>query len=180
MFPRIDAAVSAGGSPIDVVRALAAADDVRAALAAVVGEAMIVALAPLLAYAALRLALVLASERGRRDGRGGGTPGKRAIGLEVRAHDGTPLGAARAGLRGVAAGLSWASAHLGHLLVALRADGRSLHDRVAGARVDWAPGRDAPPRWARRAWAGLALALGLALLGVAAWLGRGLWLLATL
>lgn len=180
MFPRIEAIASSGGSPMDVVRALSAADDVRAALAAVVGEAMVVALAPLLAYAALRLALVLACERGRRDGRGGGTPGKRAIGLEVRTLDGAPLGAARAGLRGVAAGLSWASLHLGHLLVAVRDDGRSLHDLVAGARVDWAAGRDAPPRWARQAWAAFVLALGLALLGLVAWLGHGLWLLATL
>jgi uncharacterized RDD family membrane protein YckC len=180
MFPRIEDVAMAGGSPMDVVTTLAAAGEVRVALAALVGHVTVAVLAPLLAYAALRLALVVACERGRRDGRGGGTPGKRAIGLEVRASDGAPLGAARAGLRGLAAGLSWASLHLGHLLVAVRADGRSLHDLLAGARVDWATGRDAPPRWARRAWAAFVLALGLAVLGVAAWLGQGLWLLATL
>lgn len=180
MVERIEDVAMAGGSPMEAVTTLAASGEVRVALAALVGEATIMALAPLLAYAALRLALVLACERGRRDGRGGGTPGKRAIGLEVRALDGAPLGAARAGLRGLAAGLSWASLHLGHLLVAVRDDGRSLHDLVAGARVDWAAGRDAPPRWARRAWAACVLALGLALLGLLAWLGHGLWLLATL
>ncbi len=180
MLPRIEDVVMAGGTPLEAAQALATAGEVRAAVAALAAALVVGVLAPVAGYAALRLALVLATEGGRRDGRAGATPGKRAIGLEVRALDGGPLGPGRAGLRGLAAGLSWASLHLGHLLVAVREDRRSLHDLLAGARVDWAPGRDAPPRWARRAWAGLVLALGLALLAVAAWLGHGLWLLATL
>jgi uncharacterized RDD family membrane protein YckC len=94
------------------------------------------------------------------------TPGKRALGLRVARLDGRPLGVGRALLRFIAAGPSWLLLHLGHALVAFRADERAAHDLVAGTRVV----RPAAPlpAWAR-AWLGLQIAAVAALLAWVAW-----------
>lgn len=94
------------------------------------------------------------------------TPGKRVLGLRVEMLDGTRPSLARAALRFIAAGPSWLLLHLGHALVAFRADERAAHDLVAGTRVVRAA---APlPAWAR-AWLGLQIAAVAALLAWVAW-----------
>ena len=79
-------------------------------------------------------------------------------------------------VRFVAAAPSWLLLHLGHALVAWRADGRALHDLIAGTRVDG----DAPlPRWAS-AWLAVQVAmLLLLLLAPLVLLGRLLLVLGT-
>lgn len=94
------------------------------------------------------------------------TPGKRALGLRVETLDGAPPRVARALLRFVAAGPSWVLLHLGHALVAFRADERAAHDLVAGTRVVGAV--EPLPTWAR-AWLGAQLALVAGLCGWVAW-----------
>lgn len=88
------------------------------------------------------------------------TPGKRLLGLRVSTVDGARPGPARLLLRFVAAAPSWLLLHLGHALVAWRADGRALHDLLAGTRVD---GSGPLPRWAV-AWLGLQVAAAVGLL----------------
>lgn len=100
------------------------------------------------------------------------TPGKRLLGLRVLDLHGQRLGWRRASLRFLAGGLSWLSLNLGHALAGWRADGRALHDLVAGTCV---VARTPAPRWARwLLYAQLVLLLGV----IAALLGRLLWLLA--
>lgn len=93
------------------------------------------------------------------------TPGKRLLGLRVETVDGARPSVVRALARHVAGLASWLTLNLGHLLVALRADRRALHDLIAGTRVR----ASGPlPAWGR----GL-----LALLGVVAVLAPvwGVW-----
>ncbi len=106
----------------------------------------------------------------------GATPGKRLLGLRVLAVDGTRPGPARVLVRFLAAAPSWLLLHLGHAVVAWRADGRALHDLIAGTRVDG----DAPlPRWAS-AWLALQVGVaGLLLLAPLVLLGRLLLVLGT-
>ena len=106
-----------------------------------------------------------------------GTPGKRALGLRVRAADGGVAGFGRALLRHLAGAISWALLNLGHAIAGWRRDRRALHDLVAGTQVL----ADGPmPRWAR-AWLGLQLAVLLgALLGALAWFAWQLYQLASL
>ncbi len=86
------------------------------------------------------------------------TPGKRWLGLEVEDLQGKPPGLARAALRFFAGILSWITLNLGHAMVAFRADGRALHDLIAGTRV--AAGGPLPA-WARSLlWAQLLALLG--------------------
>lgn len=102
------------------------------------------------------------------------TPGKRLLGITVVDLRGQRISWQRAGARFLAGSLSWLSLNLGHALVAWRADGRALHDLIAGTCV----AVHAPmPRWGRwLLYAQLALVLGL-LVGL---LGRLLWQLAQL
>lgn len=93
------------------------------------------------------------------------TPGKRALGLRVRANDGGAAGLPRVLLRFLAAGPSWFLLHLGHALVMFRDDDRAGHDLAAGTRVD---GDAALPAWAR-AWLAVQLAGVALLLGWVAW-----------
>ncbi|MFN7386833.1 MAG: RDD family protein [Lysobacteraceae bacterium] len=88
------------------------------------------------------------------------TPGKRLLGLRVSTVDGARPRPARLLLRVIAAAPSWLLLHLGHALVAWRADGRALHDLVAGTRVEGGTGP--LPRWAV-AWLGLQVAAAVAL-----------------
>jgi uncharacterized RDD family membrane protein YckC len=134
---------------------LAAADAVQAGL--------LQALRPwLFAYALLALLWHVGGERSRWRG----SPGKRALQLEVVAADGDgDLGLARGLARHGAALLSWLSFNLGHVLAALPPQKRALHDYVAGARVVCRAQASRLP-----AWAALWLALqGLAGAGLLAW-----------
>jgi len=63
------------------------------------------------------------------------TPGKRWLGLQVVDLRGARIGWARASARFLAGTLSWLTLNLGHALAGWRADGRALHDLVAGTRV---------------------------------------------
>lgn len=63
------------------------------------------------------------------------TPGKRWLGLKVVDLRGARLGWLRASVRFLAGSLSWLSLNLGHALAGWRADGRALHDLIAGTRV---------------------------------------------
>lgn len=92
-----------------------------------------------------------------------GSPGKRALGLRVADRDGEPLSFAHAVGRHLAAGLSWLSLNIGHLL-ALPAPHRALHDRIARTRVV----RDAATRRLPTiavAWIVVQLIAGLLVLG---------------
>ena len=96
-----------------------------------------------------------------------GSPGKRAFGLRVVDLQGARPRFARALGRHLAAGLSWLTLNIGHL-VALPSPHRALHDRIAGTRVL----RDADTRRLPRtatAWIALQLLAALVLL---AWLLR--------
>lgn len=89
------------------------------------------------------------------------SPGKRAFGLRVVGAGGGRVPLLRLLLRFLAAAPSWLLLHLGHALVLFRADGRALHDLVAGTRVEGG-------HWPR--WAGLWLGLqGLAVCALLSW-----------
>jgi adenylate cyclase len=67
----------------------------------------------------------------------GATPGKSLLGLTVTTDSGeTPIGYGRALLRLVGYVVSSLFFGLGFLLIALSPDGRGLHDRIAGTRVE--------------------------------------------
>lgn len=104
------------------------------------------------------------------------TPGKRLLGLRVETANGHRPALGRVVLRFVCAAPSWLLLHLGHAMVGWRADGRALHDLLAGTRVQ-GPEAEALPAWARTV-----LALQVALLGVivvlAAWrMAQAVWVM---
>lgn len=76
------------------------------------------------------------------------TPGKRLLGLRVETANGNRPALGRVVLRFVCAAPSWLLLHLGHAMVGWRADGRALHDLLAGTRVQ-GPEAEALPAWAR-------------------------------
>lgn len=78
-----------------------------------------------------------------------GSPGKRALQLEVVATDGGTPAAWRTLLRHVACTLSWLTFNLGHALAALPPQKRALHDYVAGTGVRDGSGGARLPAWAR-------------------------------
>lgn len=92
------------------------------------------------------------------------TPGKRLLGLRVERLDGGRPGLARVALRFVAAAPSWLLLHLGHAMAAWRADGRALHDLIAGTRV---AGAALMPGWVQA----FVFAQGLAVFALLAWFG---------
>jgi len=102
------------------------------------------------------------------------TPGKRLLGLAVVDLRGQRLGWPQAGARFLAGSLSWLSFNLGHALAGWRADGRALHDLIAGTRV---VASTPPPRWGR--WL-LLIQLALVLGVIVGLSGRLLWQLARL
>lgn len=107
----------------DPVQGAAARAQVAQLSGAIVGVGLLAG-----AIAALYFALFEA-------GRWQATPGKRLLGLRVETVGGARLSVGRALLRHVAGVASWFTLNLGHLLVALRGDGRALHDLIAGTRV---------------------------------------------
>ncbi len=95
------------------------------------------------------------------------SPGKRLAGLRVVAGDGSRPGLARIALRFVAGAPSWLLLHAGHALVAIRRDGKALHDLLAGTQVVLAPeAAAAMPAWARYWLWAQALVLGTAVMAV--------------
>lgn len=92
------------------------------------------------------------------------TPGKRALGLTVVDRDGRRLRSGGALLRFLAAGLSWLTLNIGHVLGAFPPY-LAMHDHVSGTRVLAAQDRPRMPPWA---WAWLAL-LMVAFLVALAW-----------
>jgi uncharacterized RDD family membrane protein YckC len=92
------------------------------------------------------------------------TPGKRLLGLRVERLDGGRPGLGRAALRFIAAAPSWLLLHFGHAMAAWRADGRGLHDLVAGTRV---VGAASMPGWAQA----FVFAQGLVAFALLAWFG---------
>jgi len=102
------------------------------------------------------------------------TPGKRLLDLTVVDMRGGPVGWRRAGLRFLAGSLSWLSLNLGHAMAGWRADGRALHDLIAGTQVQ---AHSPMPRWGRwLLYAQLMLLLAV-ILGL---FGRLVWLLGQL
>ena len=96
-----------------------------------------------------------------------GSPGKRVFSLKVVDPAGGRPSFARAAGRHLAAGLSWLTLNIGHLL-ALPAPHRALHDRIAGTRVL----RDGEARRLPRAAAAWIALQAFAALLLVAWLLR--------
>ena len=97
------------------------------------------------------------------------TPGKRMSGIVVLDLHDQRIDWRRAGGRFLAGSLNWLSFNLGHALAGWRADGRALHDLIAGTRV---VARTPMPAWGRAlllAQAVLLLALFVGLLAYAMW-----------
>lgn len=92
------------------------------------------------------------------------TPGKRLLGISVVDLRGARLDWRRAAGRFVAGSLSWLSFNLGHALAGWNADGRALHDLLAGTRVVARTPMAAWARWLLYALLALLLGLTLALL----------------
>lgn len=64
------------------------------------------------------------------------TPGKRLLGIRVSDLDGHRISVGQSSARFLAGSVSWLSMNLGHALAGWRADGRALHDLIAGTRVN--------------------------------------------
>lgn len=149
-------------APIDIARQLLADPVVAAA-----GERLQSALAsilstPVLVYAVLALPWAVLFEQSRWQA----TPGKRALGLVVVDVQGRRLKAGHALLRHFAAGLSWLTLNVGHVLALVPPLHLALHDRISDTRVSRRAASPRLPGWAR-AWLiaqGLALAFGCAAL----------------
>lgn len=92
------------------------------------------------------------------------TPGKRLLGLRVETAAGERASFGRIALRFFGAAPSWLLLHLGHAMAAWRADGRALHDLIAGTRV---AGAGAMPAWAKA----FVFAQGLAAFALLTWVG---------
>lgn len=76
------------------------------------------------------------------------TLGKRLLGIKVVHADGAPIGLGRALGRFFAAGLSWLSLNIGHVMAAWTPERRALHDYVANTRVENRdPAHRQMPRW---------------------------------
>jgi uncharacterized RDD family membrane protein YckC len=92
------------------------------------------------------------------------TPGKRLLGVSVVDLRGARLDWRRAAARFLAGSLSWLSFNLGHALAGWNADGRALHDLLAGTRVVARTPMPAWARWLLYALLGASLAVIIALL----------------
>lgn len=77
-----------------------------------------------------------------------GSPGKHLLGLRVVDAARRPTSFVQLLVRQIAAGLSWLTLNIGHLL-AWWPPFRSLHDRIAGTDVVAIPGSGPLPGWAR-------------------------------
>jgi uncharacterized RDD family membrane protein YckC len=139
-----------------------------AQVAALEAALLAIVLTPVALYAVLALPWAVGFERGPWRA----TPGKRALGLQVSADTGGRLTAGHALLRHLAAGLSWLTLNIGHLMAALPPAHLALHDRLSDTRVAWCAGRRRMPAWAH-AWLavqalGLAAAIGCLFLSLQA------------
>lgn len=85
------------------------------------------------------------------------TPGKRWLGLQVRAADGGRLSLPRCLLRFASGTLSWVSLNFGHACVAWRNDRLALHDLLSRSEVIAVQG-DQPMPTSARYWLWLQLA----------------------
>lgn len=101
------------------------------------------------------------------------SPGKHLLGLRVVDVSGKRAAFAQLLVRQLAAGLSWLTLNLGHLL-AWWPPYRSLHDRIAGTEVVAAPGSGPLPAWGRAALSTALLAMILLPILFATWLAMRL------
>jgi len=162
-------ALETGDDPAGFYASLLADPALRAAVTAfaqhVTGAIVVVTVAYALLSAAWNLGGELSAWQG--------SPGKHLLGLRVVDASGKRAGFAQLLVRQLAAGLSWLTLNLGHLL-AWWPPFRSLHDRIAGTDVVAPADSGPPPAWARAA---LSIALSLAIVlpvVFAAWLAMRL------
>jgi uncharacterized RDD family membrane protein YckC len=148
------------GTPVpEIARALLEDRSLLAAAGAVQAALLQLLWPPLAIYLLLSAAWHVAAAASPLQG----SPGKRALGLRVADRDGGRVSLSRAIVRHLAAGLSWLTLNIGHLM-ALPTPHRALHDRIAGTRVlRHADARRLP--WPAVAWILLQVAAGLLLAG---------------
>lgn len=96
-----------------------------------IARANVLPLAPLVAFFAILAGGYLVAFVAA----GGQTIGKMIMGIRVLGDDGRRVDAAGAALRAAGCAVSLATAGLGYLPALTTADGRALHDRIAGTRV---------------------------------------------
>ncbi len=137
-------ALDANADPASFYASLLADPSLHAAVAAfarhVTGAILVVTLAYALLSAAWNLGGELSSWQG--------SPGKRLLGLRVVDASGKRAPFAQLMVRQLAAGLSWFTLNIGHLL-AWWPPFRSLHDRIADTNVVASPGTGPLPGWGR-------------------------------
>ena len=149
MAEHVGALVTHGGDPVALATQLLADPGVRAGSEAVQSALSALVLPPLLAYALLGLLYHVGGEASAWRG----SPGKRALGLEVARADGTRPALWQLVVRHIAGALSWLTLNLGHAL-ALVPPHRALHDMLSGTAVLQHSGDARLPGWAR-AWLAL-------------------------
>jgi hypothetical protein len=121
---------------------------------------------PLLVYALLALPWAILFEQSSWQA----TPGKRALGLQVADARGRRLKAGHALLRHLAAGLSWLTCNIGHMLALLPPRHLALHDRISDTRVVPRAPSSRLPGWARAWLVAQALALVIGVGALFLWL----------
>lgn len=137
-------ALDSGVDPASLHASLLLDPALRGAVAAFVHHLTSATLDVALAYALLSAAWSLGGELSSWQG----SPGKHLLGLRVVDASGKRAPFAQLLVRQLAAGLSWLTLNLGHLL-AWWPPFRSLHDRIAGTDVVAAPGSGPLPAWGR-------------------------------
>lgn len=133
--------------PIDMARQLLADPAMAAAAERLQSSLGTLLLTPLLVYAVLALPWAVLFEQSPWQA----TPGKRALGLVVADAQGRRLKAGHALLRHLAAGLSWLTLNVGHVLALVPPDHLALHDRISETRVLRRAPSNRLPGWAK-AW----------------------------
>jgi uncharacterized RDD family membrane protein YckC len=159
---RMAEALSQVSDPAGLVSPLLRDPALRATAAAAESAVYGVLLPPLLVFVVLAAAYWIGFERSAWQG----TPGKRALALQVTDLQGHRLDLPRAAARHVAGAMSWLTLNLGHALAAVPPQKRALHDYIAGTRVVHGDGEPRLPRWAK-AWVALQVLLAV---GLPAWL----------
>jgi uncharacterized RDD family membrane protein YckC len=159
---RMAEALSQVSDPAGLVSLLLRDPALRATAAAAESAVYGVLLPPLLVFVVLAAAYWIGFERSAWQG----TPGKRALALQVTDLQGHRLDLPRAAARHVAGALSWLTLNLGHALAAVPPQKRALHDYIAGTRVVHGDGEPRLPGWAK-AWVAVQLLFAV---GLPAWL----------
>ena len=116
--------------PVDMARQLLADPALASAVAQLEASLGTILLTPLLLYALLALPWAVLFEQSQWQA----TPGMRALGLVATDAQGRRLKAGHALQRHLAAGLSWLTLNIGHVLVLLPPH-LALHDRISDTRV---------------------------------------------